>query len=284
MRVYGLVGALLITAAFATDADWDRAERLYNRTDFEGSLKVLLASPQKDGRAHHWIGRNYFMLGDYKKATEALLKSVQAAPQNSEYYHWLGKAWGRRAETSTPFTAPGYATKAREAFEKAVQLNPRNVEAANDLFEYYMQAPGFLGGGLDKAAALSTQIAAIDPVEGHYAKARLAEKRKEFSTAEQQFRRAVELAPQQVGRVVDLAKFLAKQGRIQESEQTFEQAEKIDPNHPQLLFQRAETYIREGRNIPAARALLKRYLQANLTPDDPPRSAAEKLLREASGG
>lgn len=284
MRVYALAGALWIAAACAAAADLNRAEKLYNRTDYEGSLRLLLASPEKDGRAYHWIGRNYFMLGDYKKATEALQKSVEAEPGNSENYHWLGKAWGRRAETSSPFTAPGYASKAREAFEKAVAVNPRNLEAANDLFEYYMQAPGFLGGGLDKAAKLSERIAALDPVEGHYARARLAERRKEFRAAEQQLRRAVELAPQQVGRVIDLAKFLAKQGRIQESEQTFEQAEKIDPNHPQLLFQRAETYIRAGRNIPQARALLKRYLQANLTPDDPPRSAAEKLLREAAGG
>src|SRR3990172_4492366 len=106
MRVYWVVGALLITAAFAADADLYRAERLYNRTDYEGSLALLLASPQKDGRAFHLMGRNYFMLGDYKKATEALAKSVEAEPGNSVYYHWLGRAWGRRAETSGPFTAP----------------------------------------------------------------------------------------------------------------------------------------------------------------------------------
>jgi hypothetical protein len=30
--------------------------------------------------------------------------------------------------------------------------------------------------------------------------------------------------------------------------------------------------------------LLQRYLEAQLTPDDPPRAAAEKLLKKASGG
>ena len=48
----------------------------------------------------------------------------------------------------------------------------------------------------------------------------------------------------QVGRVVDLAKFLSKQGRIEESEQTFTAAENASPlNNPRLLYQRAETYI-----------------------------------------
>ena len=124
----------------------------------------------------------------------------------------------------------------------------------------------------------------LDPVEGHYVQARLSEKHKEFGTAEQQLRRAAELAPQQIGRAIDLAKFLAKQGRTQESEQTFQQAARINPDSPKLLFARAETYIRDGRNLSTAKDLLKRYLKADLTPDDPPRSEAEKLLREASGG
>jgi Flp pilus assembly protein TadD len=278
------MGALFVSVALAANTDLERAERLYNRTNYEESLKVLEASSQKDGRAYRLMGQNYFMLGDYKKATEALSKAVELDPTSAESYHWLGKAYGRRAETSSPFTAPGYASRARKAFEKAVELDPKNVEAINDLFEYYVQAPGFLGGGLDKAAALVKRIAELDPVEGHYAQARLAEQQKQFGTAEEQLRRAVELAPQQIGRVIDLAKFLSHQGRIQESEQAFQLAEKINPNSPKLLFERAETYIRDKRNLAEARALLKRYLQAELTPDDPPRSEAERLLREASGG
>jgi hypothetical protein len=48
-----------------------------------------------------------------------------------------------------------------------------------------------------------------------------------------------------------------------------------------LLYTRAETYIKAGRNIQTARELLKRYLSANLSPDDPSRQDAEKLLKQA---
>ena len=44
------------------------------------------------------------------------------------------------------------------------------------------------------------------------------------------------------------------------------------------MFARADTYIRANRNLDTARELLKKYLTAHLTPDDPPRSQAEKLL------
>src|SRR5205807_9312248 len=102
----------------------------------------------------------------------------------------------------------------------------------------------------------------------------------EFSGAEQQFRRAVELAPAQAGRLLDLAKFLAKQGRFQESDQAFQAADKVEPNSPKVMFAKADTYIRNGRNLDTARKLLRQYLTAALTPDDPPRAQAEKLLKQ----
>jgi tetratricopeptide (TPR) repeat protein len=269
---------------WAAGPEFDQARKLYNLTEFEQSLKILEAIPQKDGAIYELAGRNYYMQGDFKNATEALEKAVAAEPGNSEFNLWLGRAYGRRAETSSLFTAPGFASKARQCFEKAAQLNPRNLEAQSDLFEYYLEAPGFLGGGLDKAAATAEQIARINPAEGHWAQAKLAEKRKEFSSAEEQLRRAIELTPHQVGRLIDLARLLAKQGRYQEAEQSFARADAIAPDSPKVLFAKADVYIKTGRNLNVAKDLLKRYLSLALTPEDPPRSQAEKLLKQAQGG
>ena len=223
------------------------------------------------------------MLGEFKKAQDYFEKAAAAEPNSSSYHHWLGKSYGRRAETSSFVTAPGFASKARQSFEKAIALDPKNKEAINDLFEYYVEAPGFLGGGLDKADALSKTIGALDAAEYQYALAVIAEHRKEFGTAEQHLRRALDIAPRQVGRVIDLAKFLAKQGRAQESDVVFQQAEQIAPDDPKLLFARADTYIKNKRNLEAARMLLQRYLKAPLTPEDPSREEAHKLLKIATG-
>jgi tetratricopeptide (TPR) repeat protein len=282
--IHGIwAAALAASTLLAATPALEQARKLYSAADFDASLKLLQSLPAKDGAAYELIGRNYYMMGDYKKATDYLEKAQAAEPQSSDHALWLGRAWGRRAETSSPFTAPGHASKARQNFERAVQLDPRNMEALNDLFQYYLEAPGFLGGGFDKAVQIAARISSIDPVEGYYAQAQLAEKRKQYGSAEQNLRRAAELAPQQVGRVLDLARFLAKQGRFQESEQSFQRAEKIAPNSPKVMFARADTYIRHGRNLDTARELLKRYLSARLTADDPPRYEAQKLLKQVSG-
>jgi tetratricopeptide (TPR) repeat protein len=260
----------------------ERARKLYTQMSYREAIQALapLAS-SSDPAVHETIGKSWFALAEYKKAQESFEKAVALAPSNAVYYHWLGKALGRRAETSNPLSAPMLASKARQNFEKAVELDGRNAEAINDLFSYYLEAPGFLGGGLDKAAALAKRIEALDKVEYHYALAQLAEKRKEFKTAEFHFRQAFSMAPRSVGRAVDLARFLSNQGRTQESEAVFAQAAKIAPDNPRLLFERASAYVKAKRNLDEARLLLQRYLQAPLGPDDPPRAEAQRLLKQA---
>jgi tetratricopeptide (TPR) repeat protein len=280
------LGALLLSVAAllpAAGPELERARKLYNLTEFDRSLKVLQEAPQKDAEIWELIGRNLYMQGEYKKASEALDKAAAADPENGEIALWLGRAWGRRAETSSPFTAPGHASKARQWFEKAVELNPKNIEALSDLFEYYLEAPGFLGGGLDKAERLAGRMGQLDAAEGYWANAKLAEKRKEFRSAEEHLRQAIAASPQRIGRFIDLAKFLAKQGRFQESDQNLAKAEKLAPNSPKVVYAKADLYVKHGRNLEVAKGLLQKYMSMTLSPDDPSRADAAKLLKQAQG-
>ncbi len=276
-----LLGTALLLAAAGPDLE--NARKLYDLTEFEASLKVLLPAPQKDAAVYELIGRNYYMQDEYKKASDALEKAVAADPNSSEIALWLGRAYGRRAETSTPFTAPGHASKARQWFERAVKLNPKNTEALSDLFEYYLEAPGFLGGGVDKAESLASKMAQLDAAEGHWARAKLAEKRKDLTQAEDQLRQAIEASPKPLGRYIDLAKFFARQGRLQEADQNMTKAETLAPDSPKVVYARAELFIKSHRSLEVARTLLKRYMSMKLTPDDPSRADAAKLLKQAQG-
>ena len=221
------------------------------------------------------------MLGDFRKAVDYLARATAISPENSEYMDWLGRAYGRRAEMSSILSAPGLALKARTAFEAAVRLDSKNSEALSDLFDYYLNAPGFMGGGYEKAKEVADKIAAIDPPEGFHVKAQLAQHRKEYGMPEA-LRRAVAVAPHEVGHMITLAKFLANQGRTRESDAVFAAAEKANPAAPRLWFARADTLIKTKRNLDEARNLLQKYVQAPITVDDPPKEEAARLLKQVA--
>lgn len=282
MAIRHTVIALLIavSASQAASVEWVRAHDLYQRTEYNQSLVQLLPLSPKDAATLQLMGQNYFMLGEYKKATDSLEKAAALAPDEAQCLLWLGRAYGRRAETSNPFSAPGYATKARQMLERAVALDPSNKEAFGDLFDFYLDAPGFLGGGHNKAEALAARVSQTDPAEGLYLQAQIDDRRNQYDAAEQKLRKALEIAPTQSGRFLELAKFLAKRGRFAESEAMFEEAARLSPNNPHQMFDRASLYIKQRRNLAEARALLERYLRLPLTPNDPPRDRAELLLKK----
>lgn len=271
---------ILLAASNPVGPHLNEAESRYQRTDYEGSLGLL--RDQSDGAGTNFLkARDYYMLADYRKAIDSLQKAIATQPENAEYMDWLGKIYGKRAEVSNPLLAPGLAVKARQCFERSVELDPRNSEALEDLFDYYVEAPGFLGGGYDKASDIASKIAAVDPSEGHFVRAKLAQKRKEFAEAESHFRRAVEADPHAIGHRIALARFLANQGRIRESDEVFGAAQKEQPQAARLWFARADILIRQNRDLGEAKALLQRYMQASLTVDDPPKKQALELLKQA---
>ncbi len=179
-----LLGLLASSALWGGSAEYETAHKYYKTSRFEESLKVLDSIQNKDAAVFELSGLNHYMRGDYKKAVEALETAIKYDPKNSMTTLWLARAYGRRAETSSPFTAMGYARHAHQNFEHASELDPHNLEALSDLFEYYLDAPSFLGGGMDRAEAAVARIAALDAPEGEWAQAKLAEKRKQPAAVE----------------------------------------------------------------------------------------------------
>jgi tetratricopeptide (TPR) repeat protein len=148
-------------------------------------------------------------------------------PSSSECALWLGRSYSRRAEISSPFTGSKYASKARAYFEKAAALDPNDEGVLNDLFDFYLEAPGFWGGGYEKAESIAARIARLDPSQGHLDETKLADRRVQFDTASEQFRRVSKATSREVARLLDLARNLARRGQIAQSEHAREQAEKL---------------------------------------------------------
>jgi Flp pilus assembly protein TadD len=273
MRRFALLVAFASLTAAATV--YEQASAAYARAEADAVVAIYRGTPPQSARDHALLGKALFLNGDVARAAAEFAKAVEAEPGNSEYQLWLGRAVGRRAEQASPFAAPALAVQTRKHFERAVELDSKNVEALSDLFDYYLNAPGFLGGGESKASLLIPKVRAITPAQAQYLEAKLAEKRKDWAAAESALKRAVAAAPDEPGRKLDLAEFYAKRGRASDAEAVFET---VPPDYPPLLFARAKTLIEGKRNLDKARAMLKRYLTLPLTPDYPTRREAEMLL------
>jgi Tfp pilus assembly protein PilF len=130
---------------------------------------------------------------------------------------------------------------------------------------------------------VAENTAKFDPAQGYFEKAKLAQKRKEFQAAEDHLRKAISVAPREVGHFLALAKFLATQGRHKESDAVFLEAETKHPDSPQVLFAWAAVLVKEKRDLGQAKTMLEKYMQSPLTADDPPKQEALRLLQEVGG-
>ena len=95
---------------------------------------------------------------NYEQAILLLEKAVETEPTCAECAHQLGRAYGRLAENTNWVSAIGLAKKSRVAFESAVELDPFNAQALEDLIRFYREAPKFLGGDDEKADGLERRL------------------------------------------------------------------------------------------------------------------------------
>jgi tetratricopeptide (TPR) repeat protein len=238
------------------------------------------SEPSPDGAALFASGVQAYADEKYDGAIALLEEATRAAPGNPEYHDWLGKAYGRKAERVIFFRAMGLARKARNEFQKSVDLDGRYVQGLSDLLDYCLEAPGFLGGGLDRAKVVAAQMAKASPAEGHHAEALIRVKEKDYDGARKEYQDAIDLDPAKVGYLLSLAAFLNERGDYAEADAVFDRAEKLSPQSPDYLFTRGQQLAISKRHPERARELLSAYLRSARKPDDPTPSEVESLLKK----
>jgi cytochrome c-type biogenesis protein CcmH/NrfG len=244
--------------------------------DAISSLQSKLSSAPDDADSYNLLCRAYFVLENWDAAVKSCQKAVSLQPSNSDFHLWLGRAYGEKASHASFLSAAGLAKRVRNEFETAVRLNPGNLEARADLAQFYVEAPGLVGGGKDKAEAQAREVATLDPPEAEMIQAWIAEKNKNLSAAENHLRAAVDLSKGRAGAWLALAELYRRTGHIDKMQDALEHAVSAN-NHNHVLMQAAEILTRSKRNPSQAVELLRQYLSSP-TVEDAPAFKAHYLL------
>jgi tetratricopeptide (TPR) repeat protein len=224
------------------------------------ALQQKIDRSATDAESYNLLCRAYFMLEDWDHGISACERARSLDPQNSLYHLWLGRAYGEKAASVRFLSALSLAKKTRASFERAVELDPKNLDARTDLAEFYVEAPGIVGGGKDKAQAQADAIMPLNPAMAHWVAARIAEKNKDSVTAEREYRAEVAASHSGSRAWLDLAIFLRRANRLDEMEQALHNIESGPVDRPESLMDGASVLLRAGRGYPLGVKLLRRYL------------------------
>jgi tetratricopeptide (TPR) repeat protein len=246
------------------------------------SLYGQISASPNDAQAHNLLCRAYFSMGEWDSGISDCEKAVALAPGNSQYHLWLGRIYGEKADGSSFVTAAGLARRVRSEFETAVRLNPANVDARSDLAEFYLEAPGVVGGGRDKAEAQASSLATIDPVTADGVKARIAEKRKDFTAAEENLRAAINASHGSASAWLNLGLFYKHRQQFDLMEKALQHVRSAPLDRPDALVDAAEMFIHTQRNLPEATQLLRAYLASNAKVEQAPAFRVHFLLGAAN--
>lgn len=228
----------------------------------------LLSSPT-DAESSNLLCRAYFALEQFDRAESACKKAIALEPNNGRYHRWMAHVYGEKAARANFLAAASLAGKTREEFERAVQLNPNDVDAHVDLAEFYIEAPGIIGGGQDKARTQARIIGATDPAREHWVYGRIAEKNRDAATAEREYHRMIEVSNGDSEAWLNLALFFRHQKRYDEMEQTLVRTSQAPMSKPDVLVDIAQNLYRIGRNPVLAIQVLHRYLTARPVEEAP---------------
>ncbi|MGD0416663.1 MAG: tetratricopeptide repeat protein [Terriglobales bacterium] len=256
-----LILLMLSVAMLASVADSAQDKLAAGRIDEAiTELNERLSSAPADAESSNLLCRAYFALEDWDRAESSCRKAVALDPDNSRFHLWLGRVYGEKADRANFVVAAVLAGKVREEFERAVQLNPKDVDARLDLAEFYLAAPGIVGGGEQKAREQAQSIAAMNPAREHWVYARIAEQKKDAATAEREYHQYIDLSKGDAEAWLNLALFLRRQKRFDEMEQAIVKLSQSPMPKLDVLVEASQMLYRADRNYPFAIELLHRYL------------------------
>ncbi|MDE3083979.1 MAG: tetratricopeptide repeat protein [Verrucomicrobiota bacterium] len=243
----------------ATASDFNNAVAAFKSAHdaaARAAFERLLAKEPKNAAVHYYLGRIALRHSDGSAAAAELAKAVKLDSTRSDYFFWLGTAYGILARDHHSFTK---ALACKKALLRAVNLDPDNLDARAALVTFYRQAPFFVGGSLSRARAQAKEISRRNPIRGKLARGEILIVQKKYDEAVAAYQDLLKSHPEQIAALYMIGYVAATTGhQLELGEAALKQylGHKPDDIQPSLAYAHlrlGNIYERENKTA-AARA------------------------------
>ena len=302
------------SATWAIDSTGDNLLEAGHYKRLRAWAEPRLAANPNDAQAAYYVAFAKQSTGDYDGALPLAEKALALDANQPRYHLLVASVCIGQAQKAGMFKGIGLARRFREEASKAASLDPKYIDAREDLMEYYFDAPGIAGGDKKKAWALADEIGKIDAARGFLAQANLAGKEKNPAKQAELYQKALAAGPHDTRVLREAAEFYVSDGqrkydaaeksaleelkndeyrsapylilavvyayaeRWQDLDEILARSEKNLPDDFGPQYQTAKTLITTGKELPRAERYLRKYLTIPPEAGEPPWAGAHWRL------
>ncbi|MBA4072984.1 MAG: hypothetical protein C0497_14290 [Gemmatimonas sp.] len=226
---------------------------------------VTRAQPQ-NAEAVVWYGKVLLAQDKAGDAEDWFEKATKLAPRSSEAHLWLGRAIGVQAQRANVVRQPFMARRIKAAVDRAIELDPDNIDAREMRWQFYVMAPGVMGGGADKARGEAAEILRRNPYRGQLIAVNAAGRAKDTVAVERTLKALVSEYPDSLTPLGSYASWLADRGRPAEAFALVDAFQRRRPADPAALYQIGRTAAITGQQLDRGEQALRRYLATTPSP------------------
>jgi tetratricopeptide (TPR) repeat protein len=198
--------AFVATFVFATaDVSPEGLQEAGHWKQLRSIVELRVAANANDAEAAYLLSCVKSAFGDVDGALGLAERAVTLDPGNSRYHLQLAIANGEKAGKVSFFSAMRLGGRYKSEVQKAIDLDPKNLDARISLMEFHIHAPGIAGGDKEKARMMADEIVSMDPARGYMALAEIAEVNKQPADVEHYLRKAAEADPKDYSAQAELA-------------------------------------------------------------------------------
>lgn len=168
---------------------------------------AVKANPN-DADAVYQLSRIKATRGDADGALPLAEKAATLQPKNAAYRAQVASAVGRQAQQASVFRQVSLGRRVKREAEAALAIDPNNLTALNILMNFYLQAPGIIGGDKAEAAKIVAKARTISAADAFLWEADQALDDKQPAKAGAFYKQAVAANPSHIGARRALTNFL----------------------------------------------------------------------------